>query len=59
MDKIERMRKEILKLKIDSDTQGALNLVLDVMEEYHSNEFVQRLVNHYWNNECLKEHDDT
>ena len=48
MDKIERLRKDILKLKVDTETQGALNLILDVMEDYRDNEFVQRLINNYW-----------
>lgn len=58
MDRIERLRKEILKLKIDTETQGALNLIVDVMEDYRDNEFVQRLINHYWQLECHKEHPD-
>lgn len=49
MDKIERMRDDVRCMKMDEESRGAMNLILDLMEEYREcNLFVQRLVNNYW-----------
>lgn len=49
MDKIERMREDVRNLKFNKETEGAMNLILDIMEDYRSeNQFVKRIIEGYW-----------
>lgn len=49
MDKLECMREDVRKLRMDEDARKAMNLILDIMEDYREdNRFVQRLINRYW-----------
>lgn len=49
MDKIERMREDVRNLKLDEDAKKAMNLILDIMEDYRQdNQFTQRLINNYF-----------